>query len=116
MRAAGTNVSTSKLGSLEDGLDVIVEDGVAKLPDRLAFAGSVATTDKLLKNLVENVGISLTETVKMLSATPARIMKVQDSKGKIVKGFDADLVIFDSDLEISNTIVGGEVVYQQSQA
>lgn len=111
MRAAGTNVSTSKLGSLEDGLDVIVEDGVAKLPDRLAFAGSVATTNKLLKNLVENVGISLTETVKMLSTTPARIMKVQDSKGKIVKGFDADLVIFDSDFEISNTIVGGEVVY-----
>jgi N-acetylglucosamine-6-phosphate deacetylase len=116
MRAAGTNVSTSKLGSLEDGLDVIIEDGVAKLPDRLSFAGSVATTDKLLKNLVKNVGISLTETVAMLSATPARIMKVQDSKGKIVKGFDADLVIFDSDFEISNTIVGGEVVYQKSQA
>ncbi len=113
MRAAGTKVSTSKLGSLEDGLDVIIEDGVAKLPDRLSFAGSVATTDKLLKNLVENVGVSILEAVKMLTATPARIMKVQNSKGKIEKGFDADLVIFDNDVEIINTIVGGVIVYQQ---
>jgi N-acetylglucosamine-6-phosphate deacetylase len=112
MRAAGTHLITSKLGSLEDGFDVIVEDGVAKLPDRLSFAGSVATTDKLLKNLVQNVGVSIPETVKMLTATPARIMKVQNSKGKIEKGFDADLVIFDNDFEIRNTIVGGEVVYQ----
>ena len=114
MRAAGTNVTTSKLGSLEDGLDVIVEDGVAKLPDRLSFAGSVATADKLLKNLVQNVGISISEAVKMLTATPARIMKVQNSKGKIEKGFDADLVIFDKGFEIKSTIVGGEVVYQKS--
>ncbi|RYU92764.1 N-acetylglucosamine-6-phosphate deacetylase [Emticicia agri] len=113
MRAAGTNVTTSKLGSLEDGLDVIVEDGVAKLPDRLSFAGSVATTDKLLKNLVEKVGISIPESVKMLTATPARIMKVQNSKGKIAKGFDADLVVFDNDFNINSTIVDGEVVYQK---
>lgn len=113
MRAAGTNVSTSKLGSLEDGIDVIVEDGVAKLPDRLSFAGSVATTDMLLKNLVQNVGVSIPEAVKMLTATPARIMKVQNSKGKIEKGFDADLVIFNNDFEIRSTIVGGEVVYEK---
>ncbi|GAB3514976.1 N-acetylglucosamine-6-phosphate deacetylase [Emticicia fontis] len=114
MRAAGTNVSTSKLGSLEDGLDVIVEDGVAKLPDRLSFAGSVATTDRLLKNLVESVGVSIMEAIKMLTVTPARIMKVQNSKGKIEKGFDADLVIFDKDFEIRSTIVGGDIVYQKT--
>lgn len=113
MRAAGTNVSTSKLGSLEDGIDVIVEDGVAKLPDRLSFAGSVATTDKLLKNLVKNAGISMSEAVKMLTATPARIMKVQNSKGRIEIGFDADLVIFDNEFEIKSTIVNGELVYQK---
>ncbi|HEY1056238.1 MAG TPA: N-acetylglucosamine-6-phosphate deacetylase, partial [Emticicia sp.] len=114
MRAAGTNVSISKLGSLEDGLDVIVEDGVAKLPDRLSFAGSVATTDRLLKNLVESVGVSIMEAIKMLTVTPARIMKVQNSKGKIEKGFDADLAIFDKDFEIRSTIVGGDIVYQKT--
>ena len=113
MRAAGTNVRSSKLGSLEDGLDVIVEDGVAKLPDRLSFAGSIVTADKLLKNFVENVGVPITEAVKMLTTTPARIMKVQISKGEIAKGFDADLVIFDNDFEIRATIVGGQVVYQK---
>ncbi|MBA4850188.1 N-acetylglucosamine-6-phosphate deacetylase [Emticicia sp. BO119] len=113
MRAAGTNATTSKLGSLEDGLDVIVEDEVAKLPDRQSFAGSVATADKLLKNLVKNVGISILEAVKMLTATPARIMKVQNSKGKIEKSFDADLVIFDNDFNIRSTIVNGKVVFQK---
>ena len=47
MRAAATNVVTSTLGAKDNGLDVIIEDGVAKLPDRSSFAGSVATADKL---------------------------------------------------------------------
>lgn len=115
MRAAGTQVSHSKLGSLDDGLDVIIEDGVAKLPDRLSFAGSVATTDKLLKNFVQNVGISIPETIKMLSATPARIMKVDDRKGKIAKGLDADIVLFNDELEVQTTLVGGRMVYQKQE-
>src|SRR5665213_324331 len=48
MRAAGMPPGESILGSLRDGLKVIVEDGVAKLPDRSSFAGSVATTDRLV--------------------------------------------------------------------
>lgn len=113
MRAAGTKVTHSKLGSLEDGLDVIIEDGVAKLPDRLSFAGSVATSDQLLRNFVKNVGISIVDTIKMLSATPARIMKVDDRKGKIANGLDADIVLFNDELEVQNTLVGGRIVFQK---
>lgn len=40
------------LGSLKDGQRVIIEDGVAKLPDRSAFAGSVATADRLVRTIV----------------------------------------------------------------
>src|SRR3546814_3620765 len=52
MRAAGLPPGESILGSLSDALKVIVEDGVAKLPDRSAFAGSVATADRLVRNLI----------------------------------------------------------------
>jgi N-acetylglucosamine-6-phosphate deacetylase len=46
MRAAGTTTAESVLGSKKNGLKVIIEDGVAKLPDRTSFAGSIATTDR----------------------------------------------------------------------
>src|SRR5690606_33111782 len=53
MRAAGMPPGESVLGSLHDGLRVIIEDGVAKLPDRSSFAGSVATADRLVRTMVE---------------------------------------------------------------
>ena len=63
-----------KLGSLEKGQPVLVEDGVAKLMDRTAFAGSVATSNRLVKNMVELGGVDLVEAVKMASLNPARML------------------------------------------
>ena len=51
MRGAGMPDGESILGSLTNGQKVIIEDGVAKLPDRSAFAGSVATADRLVRNV-----------------------------------------------------------------
>ena len=113
MRAAGTNATESILGSLEDGLKVIIEDGVAKLPDRFAFAGSVATFDRLVRNMVWLAGVPLSDAVKMASATPARIMGIADKKGSITVGMDADLVIFDEDINVQTTIAQGRVVYNK---
>ena len=113
MRAAGTNATESILGSLEDGLKVIIEDGVAKLPDRFAFAGSVATFDRLVRNMVWLAGVPLSDAVKMASATPARIMGIADKKGSIAVGMDADLVIFDEDINVQTTIAQGRVVYNK---
>jgi len=111
MRAAGMPPGESMLGSLENGLKVIVEDGVAKLPDRSAFAGSVATADRLVRNMIQLAGVPLPEAIKMITATPAAIMKVDDQKGALVPGKDADIVIFDEDITIGATIVKGKVVY-----
>ena len=113
MRAAGTNATESILGSLEDGLKVIIEDGAAKLPDRFAFAGSVATFDRLVRNMVWLAGVPLSDAVKMASATPARIMGIADKKGSIAVGMDADLVIFDEDINVQTTIAQGRVVYNK---
>ena len=110
MRGAGMPEGKSVLGSLKDGLEVIIEDGVAKLPDRTAFAGSVATTDRLVRNMIKLADVPLLEAVKMASATPAKILNIQDRKGELVKGKDADIVIFDEEINIETTIVKGNVV------
>ncbi len=115
MRAAGMPEGESILGSLTNGLNVIVEDGVAKLPDRTAFAGSVATMNRLVRNMVQLADVSLLEAVRMASTTPARIMGVNDRKGTLAVGHDADIVIFDDQLTIHSTLVGGEIVYSTTE-
>lgn len=111
MRAAGTTAGSSILGSVHDGLEVIVEDGVAKLPDRSAFAGSVATADRLVRTMIQQAEVPLLDAVKMMSSTPARIMKVEKEKGSLEVGKDADLLIFNENIEIQRTIIGGESVH-----
>ena len=111
MRAAGMPEGESVLGSLHNGLKVIVEDGVAKLPDRTSFAGSVATAIRLLKTMVLMADVPLIDAVKMLTSTPARILNILDKKGELTPGKDADIVIFDKDFIIQTTIIKGKVVY-----
>lgn len=114
MRGAAMPPGPSILGSLQDGLPVIIEDDVAKLPDRTSFAGSVATADRLIKTMVNLADVPLVEAVKMLSYTPARIMGVLGSKGSISVGKDADIVIFDESFKIHQTIVGGRILYDKA--
>ncbi len=111
MRAAGMPEGESILGSLKDGQKVIVEDGVAKLMDKTAFAGSVATADRLVRTVTQKAGIPLLDAIKMITATPARIIGVSDKKGSLKKGYDADIVIFNNNIEVQTTIVGGEIVF-----
>ena len=112
MRAAGMPEGESILGSLHNGLKVIVEDGVAKLPDRSSFAGSVATANRLLKTMVKMADVPITDAIKMLTTTPARIIDVSDTKGELIAGKDADIVIFDNDFTIHKTIIQGKIVYE----
>jgi len=113
MRAAGLESGESILGSLKDGLKVIVEDGVAKLPDRTAFAGSVATADRCVRTMVQLAGVPLLHAVQMMTSTPARICKVDRSKGTLTVGKDADVVIFDEQIQVKTTIINGRVILNQ---
>jgi N-acetylglucosamine-6-phosphate deacetylase len=112
MRAAGMPPGESILGSRKDGIKVIVEDEVAKMPDRNSFAGSVATFDRLVRNMVTLAGVPLIEAIRMASETPARIMKIADKKGSLKVGKDADIVIFDENIQIDTTIINGKIVYK----
>lgn len=77
----------------------IIEDGVAKLQDRSAFAGSIATTDVLVRTCVKKAGIPLVSAVNMITRNPARIMKLTD-RGELRKGLRADILVFDENINI----------------
>jgi len=104
MQAAGSTAKESSIG----GMACIIEDGVAKLPDRSAFAGSIATTDRLLRVCVKDVGIPIPQAVQMLTANPARIMGI--NAGKIQPGLQPDFVVFDDDICVSDVFVSGAIV------
>lgn len=109
MRAAGYKDGESILGSLRNGQKVIVEDGVAKLPDRTAFAGSVATMDRLVRNIVTHTDTPLPVAVRMATETPAKLMGRTDI-GSLDIGTKADIIIFDKDINIKTTIINGSVI------
>ena len=111
MRGAGMPEGPSILGGLTDGQEVIVEDGVAKLLDKSAFAGSVATADRLVRTMVLIAGCSMPDAIRMITENPAKVMGIADKKGSLVPGMDADVVIFDKNINIKNTIIGGRIVY-----
>lgn len=111
IRAAGFECTESIIGSKENGMRVIIEDSVAKLPDRTAFAGSIATMDRQVRNMVKMAGASLIDAIKMATKTPATIMKIKNI-GEIKVGYAADFVIFDKDINVKQTIVAGKTVYK----
>lgn len=110
IRAAGTDVSESIIGNKINGLKVLVEDGVAKLPDRSAFAGSVAMADQLLRFAWKAAGIPLTDVIRMMTSTPARILGIDKQKGKLAPGMDADIVMFNAEGKVEQVIQNGRLM------
>lgn len=108
MRAAGMPEGESILGARSTGMPVIVEDGVAKLPDRSAFAGSVATADRCVRTMHRLAEVPMADAVKMMTLTPARIMGIDGRKGSLEPGKDADILIFNDNVDIQRVIIGGE--------
>jgi N-acetylglucosamine-6-phosphate deacetylase len=105
LEIAGTDVTEGVMS----GTEFIVEDGVCKLPDRSAFAGSIATADRLVRFCVKDVGLPVTDAVKMITVNPAKVMGLHQ-KGRLAAGMDADLVIFDEDIRIQKVFVSGKEV------
>ena len=89
---------------------VILEDGVCKLADHSALAGSIATMDRLIRTCVQQANIPMEDACRMASETPAKIMGVFDRKGSLEDGKDADIMMFDNDLKLTYVMqMGNEV-------
>lgn len=95
----------------ENGIGVIYEDKVMKLADRSALAGSVATLSDCVRNMYKCIGTPLYSAVKMASLTPATVCGYADRKGKIQKGYDADLIMFDDEINVKSVMTNGNIIY-----
>lgn len=91
------------------GQEVIVRNKEARLNNG-ALAGSVLTIDKAIKNFINNHGTALPDVVGMVSWNPARVLGIEGRKGSIESGKDADMVLFNEDIEVCRTIVNGRLV------
>ena len=93
------------------GQEAIIEDGVAMVPDRTAFASSITPVDQMVRNLINYTGISKIDAVNMASANIARMMGSFDRKGSLAPGKDADIVFLDSDFYVKAVMCRGKLCH-----
>ncbi len=105
MRACCMKDGTYSLG----GQEVIVKNSEARLNNG-ALAGSVLTLDRAIRNIKNNLNIPLNEIIKLLTINPAKVCNVNSIKGMIKEGYDADMVIFDENINIKHVFVGGKKI------
>jgi len=99
--------SRFKLGEIP----CVVRDEVALTEDGAALAGSTSNMIRGVRNMVELCGLSLVEAVQMASLNPARALRIDQRKGSIAPGSDADLTMLTPDLTVRETWVGGRPVF-----
>ncbi|HIX73492.1 MAG TPA: N-acetylglucosamine-6-phosphate deacetylase [Candidatus Parabacteroides intestinipullorum] len=87
---------------------MIVEDGVCKLADRSALTGSIASGIRLIQVMAEKAEIPVADCVRMAATNPARLMSINDRKGSIERGKDADLILFDENFHLQSVWIGGK--------
>ena len=91
-------------------LPVTVKNGACRLPDG-TLAGSIATMDVCLRNLMDATGLDLAEVWQASSLVPAGSLKLDYRIGHFAPGCMADIAIVDHGIKVAATIVGGRVQY-----
>ena len=80
------------------------------MPDGKNFAGSIATTSRLVRTMVQRAGVELTAAVRMAALTPARMLGMDAEIGSIAVGKRADLVLLDEKLLTRRVFVDGHEI------
>lgn len=93
----------------KNGVEAVYEDGVMLLADRSKLAGSASNSIGLVRNMYKKVGVPLTDAVKMMTVTPAKVIGVDSFKGKIEQGYDADIILFDDELNLKSVMILGKI-------
>ena len=111
MQAAGAGLEegeTFRIGEIEG----VVRDQVGLTADRKALASSTAGMMRIVRGMVDFGGAPLVEAVRMATLNPARALGIEDSKGALAVGMDADLVSFTDDGTVTHTFIAGECIWQ----
>ncbi len=87
-----------------------VADGVAVLADGTRYAGSIQPISQMMKNVINDGGVPLVEAVRMVSITPAKIVKADKDIGSIEVGKYADFCVLGKDLNVEKTILEGKII------
>ncbi|MEU7583679.1 N-acetylglucosamine-6-phosphate deacetylase [Streptomyces sp. NPDC041068] len=106
MDAAGFGDGRYMLGPLE----VEVKDSVARLVEGGSIAGSTLTLDRAFKRSVTVDKLSVEDTVRAISANPAKLLGMYDTVGSLEPGKDADLVVLDAAFDLKGVMRKGEWV------
>jgi N-acetylglucosamine-6-phosphate deacetylase len=77
------------------------------------LAGSSLTMIGALKNAVKSANLSLWEALKTITLNPARLLGIEEEKGSIAAGKDADIVIFDKEFDVKMTMIRGKIAYRK---
>lgn len=110
MRASSMLEGNWELG----GQHVVVDHNSARLTDG-TLAGSILTLNKAVFNILKYTNLEIYEAVALASLNPAKLINMDNSKGSIKIGKDADLIIYDEDLNVDLSIAGGKVIYERKQ-
>ena len=105
IRACGLADGTYKLYDTE----VTVAEGAARMKGG-TLAGSVLTMSRAVQNMVELAGLPLETVIPLATEVPARVLGVEDRKGKLRAGFDGDVVVLSPKFAVERVFVRGEPV------
>ncbi len=92
---------------------VLGEDGAAYLKGTTSLSGSTLKTNVGVKNIIEKVGLSWDWAIAAASTNPARLLNMDDRKGYLRVGYDADIVVLDNNYDVVATYVMGNLEYQK---
>lgn len=106
MPPVGTEVSRFRL----QGADVTVRGGACYLDDG-TLAGSALSMNAAVRNMSDLAGVPLLECIRMATATPARVLGLQDEIGVLEPGARADIAVCNADMSVWKVFVGGELAY-----
>jgi len=109
LNPSASDIPEGTVYTYENGDQTILDDGVMKMMGFESFAGSVVTTNKLVRNMMQLASVPLLAAVKMASLTPAKVINAKN-KGCLAAGYDADIILFDANIDVSMVMVRGRVV------
>lgn len=95
-----------------NGNEIIITNGIARTRTG-GLAGSTLTMELAIQKMMAYTGLPLERVIPMATSTPAEAMGIAQRKGRVEKGYDADMVILDTDLNVVQTFVGGRSVYRR---